>query len=178
MRPWFDSWVGKIPWRRDRLPTPVFLGFHGGSDGEESICNVRDLGSVPRLGRSLGEGHDNPLQNSFMENSQGQKSLAGYSPWGSKTQTWLSDRAQHSIFTKGFPGDSVNPSASAGDSGSILELGRSPGGGNVNPFQYSRLGNRLDTGAWWATVHGVKRSQTWLRMHTHITFYQKMMAEI
>ena len=97
MRPWFDSWVGKIPWRRDRLPTPVFLGFHGGSDGEESICNVRDLGSVPRLGRSLGEGHDNPLQNSFMENSQGQKSLAGYSPWGSKDSDmteWLST-AQH-----------------------------------------------------------------------------------
>ena len=84
MRPWFDSWVGKIPWRRDRLPTPVFLGFCGGSDGEESICNVRDLGSVPRLGRSLGGGHDNPLQNSFVENLQGQKSLAGYSPGGSK----------------------------------------------------------------------------------------------
>ena len=30
------SWVGKIPWRRDRLPTPVFLGFPGGSDGKES----------------------------------------------------------------------------------------------------------------------------------------------
>ena len=33
-RPWFDSWVGKISWRRDRLPTPVFLGFPGGSAGE------------------------------------------------------------------------------------------------------------------------------------------------
>ena len=32
-RPQFDSWVGKFPWRRDRLPTPVFLGFPGGSDG-------------------------------------------------------------------------------------------------------------------------------------------------
>ena len=36
--------VGKIPWRRDRLPTPIFLGFPGGSDGTESTCNVRDLG--------------------------------------------------------------------------------------------------------------------------------------
>ena len=35
-RPWFDSWVRKIPWKRDRLPTPVFLGFPGGSDGKES----------------------------------------------------------------------------------------------------------------------------------------------
>ena len=40
----FDSWVRKIPWRRDRLPTPVFLGFPGGSAGEESAFTVRDLG--------------------------------------------------------------------------------------------------------------------------------------
>ena len=33
---WFDSWVRKIPWRRDRLPTPAFLGFPGGSGGKES----------------------------------------------------------------------------------------------------------------------------------------------
>ena len=42
--PIWISWVGKIPWRRDRLPTPVFLGFPGGSDGKESTCNVGDLG--------------------------------------------------------------------------------------------------------------------------------------
>ena len=33
----FDSWVGKIHWRRDRLPSPVFLGFPGGSAGKESL---------------------------------------------------------------------------------------------------------------------------------------------
>ena len=38
-----------------------YLGFSGGSDGKESACNVRDLGSVPRLGRSPGEGNGNPL---------------------------------------------------------------------------------------------------------------------
>ena len=37
-RPWFDSWVGKIHWRRDRLPTPVFLGFPCGLAGKESAC--------------------------------------------------------------------------------------------------------------------------------------------
>ena len=42
----FYSWVGKICWRRDRLPTPVFLGFPGGSAGKESTCSVGDLGSV------------------------------------------------------------------------------------------------------------------------------------
>ena len=43
-RPTFDSWVRKIPWKRDRLPTPVFLGFPCGSDGKEAACNVGDLG--------------------------------------------------------------------------------------------------------------------------------------
>ena len=43
-KPWFDSWVGKITWRRDKLPTPVFFGFPGGSDSKESACNAGDLG--------------------------------------------------------------------------------------------------------------------------------------
>jgi len=60
----FDSWVGKICRRRDRLPTPVFLGF---PSVKESTCNVRDLGSIPGLGRSPRE--ENPLQYSGLENS-------------------------------------------------------------------------------------------------------------
>ena len=68
-RPRFNSWVGKIRWRRDRLPTPVFLGFPGGSAGKESTCNAGDLGSIPGLGRSPGEGKDYPLQYSGLENS-------------------------------------------------------------------------------------------------------------
>ena len=48
---WLDSWIGKIPSRRDRLPTPVFLGFPGHSNGKESTCNVGDLGSISGLGR-------------------------------------------------------------------------------------------------------------------------------
>ena len=53
----FNSWVLKIFWRRDRLPTPVFLGFPGGSDGKESACNVGDLSSISGLVRSPGEGN-------------------------------------------------------------------------------------------------------------------------
>ena len=62
-----------------------------------------------------------------------------------------------SILKDGFPGDSVvkNPSANAGDLGSISGSGRSPGGGNGNPLQYSCLGNPMDRGALWATIHGV-----------------------
>ena len=39
----FDSWVGNFPWRRDRLPTPAFMGFPDGSDGKESTCNAGEL---------------------------------------------------------------------------------------------------------------------------------------
>ena len=49
--PAFESSAGKIPCRRNKLPTPVFLGFPAGSDGEESAWNVIDLGSIPGLGR-------------------------------------------------------------------------------------------------------------------------------
>ena len=56
----FNFWVGKIPWRRDWLPTPVFLGFPGGSAGKESTCNAGDLGLIPGLGRSPGEGKGYP----------------------------------------------------------------------------------------------------------------------
>ena len=48
-----------------------------------------------------------------------------------------------------------NPPANAGNAGSIPGLGRSPGGGNGNPLQYSCPGNPTDVGAWWATVSGV-----------------------
>ena len=46
------------------------------------------------------------------------------------------------------------------DVGSVPKLERSPRKGNGNPLQYSCLGNAMDRGAWWATVHGVTKSQT------------------
>ena len=57
------------PWRRDKLLTPMFLGFPGGSAGKEFTCNVGDLGSIPRLGRYPGEGKGYSLQYSGRENS-------------------------------------------------------------------------------------------------------------
>ena len=47
---------GKICWRRNRLPTPVFLGFPCGSAGKKSACNAGDLGLIPGLGRFLKKG--------------------------------------------------------------------------------------------------------------------------
>ena len=50
-----------------------------------------------------------------------------------------------------------NPSANVGDTGLIPRSGRSPGEGSGSPLQYSCLGNPMDRGAWWATVHGVAK---------------------
>ena len=60
---------------------------------------------------------------------------------------------------EGFSHGSVakNLPANAGDSGSILWLGRSSGEGNGNPLQYSCLGNPMDRGTWRATVHGIEK---------------------
>ena len=54
-----------------------YSGFPGGSDGKEYACNVGDLGSIPGFDGNL-------LQYSCLENPHGQRSLAGYSPWGCK----------------------------------------------------------------------------------------------
>ena len=69
-RPQFDSWLGKICWRRERLPTPVFLGFPCGSAGKESAYNVGDLGLTPGLRISPGEGKGYPLHYSGLGNSE------------------------------------------------------------------------------------------------------------
>ena len=62
---------------------------------------------------------------------------------------------------RGFPGGSRgrNLTANAGVAGSIPGSGRFLREGNGNPLQYSFLGNPMDRGAWWATVHGVTKNQ-------------------
>ena len=85
------------------------------------------------------------------------------------------------VYTGSFPDSSVvkNPPASAGDArdpGSIPGSGRSSGEGNGKPLQYSHLENPMDGGAWWATVHGIAKSQTqlsdrgWTEMYMWSTF--------
>ena len=64
---------------------------------------------------------------------------------------------QRGIF---FGSDGEASARSVGDPGSIPGSGRSAGQGNGNPLQYSCLENSMDGGAWWATVHGVTKSQT------------------
>ena len=82
-----------------------------------------------------------------------------------------STEAEQPVFSQGlaerewgFPGGPVvkNLPANAGDVGLIPGSGRSPGGGNGYPFQYSCLGNLMDRGVWWVAVHEVAKSQTGL----------------
>ena len=125
-------------------PTPVFLGFPGGSAGKESACNVGDLGSIPGLGQSPGVGNVYPLQYSGLENSMDCIVHEVIKSW-----TRLNDFPFHQYsclksvwYHIGFSGGSVvkNLPANAGDEGSIPESGRFPGEGNCNPLQYSCLG--------------------------------------
>ena len=70
------------------------MGFPGGSEVKVSACNVGDLGLIPGLRRSPGGGHGNPLQYSGLENPHGQRSLAGYSPWG-LTKSDMTEQLTH-----------------------------------------------------------------------------------
>ena len=72
----------------------------------------------------------------------------------------LSLQSNSHLYTGFLGGSEVKAFAcNAGDLGSIPVLGRSLGGGNGNPLQYSCLKNPMDRGAWWPTVHGVTKSR-------------------
>ena len=160
----------KIPWRKDRLPTPVFSGSPGGSGGKESTCNVGDLGSNSALGRSPGAGYGNPSilawRIPWTEAPDGLQYTGSQRirhDWAAKHRTahtlsrLLKLRLIQLTLFAGFPcGSSGQESAcNTGDLGSIPGLGRSPKGGNIHPLKYSGLENSMDS-----IVHGVTKSRT------------------
>ena len=92
-----ENQIGKIPLRRDRLPTPV-LGVPGGSEGKESSLSAGDLGLIPGSGRSPAKGNSHPLQYSRLQISK---------DWGAWCTTvygisksWAQLREQHAFYKR------------------------------------------------------------------------------
>ena len=88
---------------RASLPTPVFLGFPYGLAGEESACNAGDLGSIPGLRRSPGEGKGYPLQYSGLKNSMDYTAY-GVAESDTTEQLSLHLRWKLRVLTTGTPG--------------------------------------------------------------------------
>ena len=158
MRPGFDPWVGKIHWRRERLPTPVFWPrkFHGQSMRSQRVGHnwvtftfmnrsyhfLTDQGSsayfylfsfIPLCWRR--QWQLTPLL--LPGKSHGWRSLVGCSPWGHEESDMTEQL--HFYFSLSCTGE-----------------------GNGNPLQCSYLENPRDGGAWWAAIYGV--AQSWTRL--------------
>ena len=86
----------------------------------------------------------------------------------------------HTKKYRSLPGGSMvkNPPTNAGDVDTIPGSGRFPGGGNGKPLQYSCLGNPMDRGAWWATIHGVAKSRTGLTDFTFTFHFHALEKEM
>ena len=136
------SRVGKIPWRRNRLPIPVFLPgeFHE----LYSPWGRKELDTTEQFSLSLSRNISLVYR----------RRICFCSSWSIQNRLvlfevciprWCSDE---------------EAACNAGDTGLIPGSGRSPGEGNGNPLQYSCLGNAMDRGAWRAAVHGVTNSRT------------------
>ena len=126
------------------IHTHGLQGSPGGSADKETTCNAGDLGLIPGLGRSPGEGKGYPLQFG-LENSM------DYIVYG-VAKSWTRPNDFH--FHMGYMYVCVIY---------FIFLVFSPGEGNGNPLQYSCLENPRDRGAWWAAVYEVAQSQRQLK---------------
>ena len=198
-RPCFDSRVRKMPWKRDRLPTPVFLGFSGGSLPEKAMAPhsstlawkipwMEEPGGLQSMGW-LRVGHDwatslllftfmhwrmkwQPTPEFLPGESQGPGSLVGCRLWG---RTELAT-TEANLAAGGSAGK--ESTCNVGDRSSIPGLGRSPEERNGYPLQYSGLENSMDRGAWQAAVQGIAKSWTQLSdFHFHKVSKNKSMYQ-
>ena len=138
-----------------------------GSDGKESTCNLGELGSIPGLGQFLRGGHGNPLQYSCLETPHGQRSLAGYSPWGHKELdiTERPSAARNPRLVEDLP-------ANAGDA---RDTGSIPGSAKIpwsRKWQYTTVflpGTFHGQRNLVCTIHGAAKRQTQLDTAQHIS---------
>ena len=123
-----------------------------GSDSKESTCNAGHPGSIPRSGRSAGEGNGNPLQYSCLENPM------NGGAW--RAQSTGSQRIAHDCATNTH----IHTGGAVAKNPPSRKRRFSPWVGNIpwngKPLQYSCLGNPIDREAWQATVHGVTKLDT------------------
>ena len=140
--------------------------FPGSASGQESACGHNRLRFDPWVGKIPWRRKWQPTPVFSPEESCGQRSLAVYRPWGRKESDTTGQLNKNNIQLLGFPdgSDGKESACNAGLDLWVWSLGwkDSPGEGNGYPFQYSCLGNPMDRGAWWGTIPGVRRNQTWL----------------
>ena len=173
----FDPWVEKIPWRRERVLTPVF--WPGEFHELYSICVTKsqtELSNFHFLSKIIEDGDcSHEIKRWLLLGRKAMTNLEGILK--SRDLTLLTK--VHIVKTVVFPrwhSGKKNPPANAGDardSGLIPGQGRYPGVGNGNLLQYSSLGHFMDRGAWRATVHGDAKSCTRPSdsAHTHKGYY-------
>ena len=163
MAPHSSALAWKIPWMEELGRLQSMRSLRVGHDWATSLS----------LFTSLHWRRKWPLpQCSCLENPRDSRAwwAAVYGVAQSRTRLKRLSSSHSSIPSLGFPGGTVvmSPPANTGDTGSTSGSGRSPGVGNSNPLEYSCLENSMARRAWWATVHGVTKSQTWLSDWTHI----------
>ena len=145
-----NSWLPRERPRCSRSFTDEFFGWsEGGSGWLVSVC----LPVCSPSGKEQTYFFSHPER--LSPNTQLQIELA----------VQLSSLTDHSCWLgmdMGFPGGSAGKESAcnAGALSSIPGSGKSPGGGNGNPLQYSCSDNSMDRGTWRATIHGVTKSQT------------------
>ena len=148
------------------IHTHTYMGYPGGSDDKESSYKAGDLDAIPESGRSLEKGvaiHSSILAWKVMTQNLGglhpRNCRAGHD-WvtNTHTHTHTQTRVYH-VYASQVLLVVKSLAAKAGDKdvGLIPGLGRSSRGGHGSPLQYSCLGNPMDRGTWWATVHRVTK---------------------
>ena len=156
-------------------------GFPGGSAGKESACNVGDLGSIPGLERSPGEGKGYPLQYFGLENSMDYIVHGVANRW--RQLSYFHTYAYIYIYTCiyiGFLGgsDGTESACNAGDPSLIPGSEQSPGGGHGNTLQYSCQENSMDKGPCkesdttvWLTLN-LFHACVYMCMYVYVCFYE------